>query len=144
MWRMPTKFEATKQTKASVAKAMDYFMHPENIPKVHPGFVKDVKVLSSEGDTMTIEQHAEMMGKKLRSVNKLSLKRDQSTFEIDTLEGDGRGSKITIGLKETPAGTELHYVANMELGPLGFVAKGPAKSTFEKTIEEDAKALDSM
>jgi len=141
---MPTKFEATRQTKASVSKAMDYFMHPENIPKVHPGFVKEVKVLSSDGDIMTIEQHAEMMGKKLKSVNKLVLKRAENVLEIDTIEGDGKGSKITIGLKEVPSGTELHYLANMELGPLGFFAKGPAKTTFERTTDEDAKALDSM
>jgi hypothetical protein len=32
----------------------------------------------------------------------------------------------------------------MEFGALGFFIKGPAKSSFEKVAEEDAKALDAM
>jgi hypothetical protein len=141
---MPAKFEVTKQTKASLSKAMDYYMHPENLPKVHPGFVKEVKVMSAEGDTIMLEQHAEIMGRHLKAVNKMTRNSGEHKFEIDTMEGDGKGSKITIALKEIPTGTELHYWAELELGPLGLFAKGPAKSTFERTADEDAKAMDSM
>jgi hypothetical protein len=141
---MPTKFEATRQTKAPLPKTVDYFMHLENMPKIHPDFVKDVKITSKEGDTMTFEEHLQMMGRKLRSVNKLSLNRQENKLEIDTLEGDGKGSKVTIALKEVPTGTEVKYSAAMELGPLGFFAKGPAKSTFERTVDEDIKTLDAL
>ncbi len=141
---MPTTWEKIGQTKAPLAKALDYFMHPENLPKVHPEFVKEVKILSSEGDTFTIEQHAQIMGKKLRAVNKMTLNRASNTFDIQTLEGDGKGSTISIALKSIPTGTELHYAANMELGALGFFVKGPAKKTFENTVDEDAKALDAL
>jgi polyketide cyclase/dehydrase/lipid transport protein len=141
---MPTKFEVSKQTKASLGQAMDYYMHPENLPKVHPSFVKEVKIMSAEGDTITLEQHAHLMGKNLRSVNKMVRNEGEHKFEINTLEGDGKGSKIVIELKETPSGTNLHYWAEMELGALGFFAKGPAKSSFEKVAEEDARALDAL
>jgi hypothetical protein len=141
---MPTKFDVTKQTKAPISNAMDYYMHPENLPKFHPSFVKEVKVMSAEGDTITLEEHMEMMGRKLRAVNKMVRNSAEHKFEIDTLEGDGKGSKITIALKEIPSGTEIHYSAEMELGPLGFFAKGPAKSSFEKVADEDAKAMDAM
>lgn len=139
---MPAKFDVTKQTKAPIAKAMDYFMHPENLPKVHSSFVKEVKIMSSEGDTITLEQHAEMMGRKLKSVNRLVRNVNDHRFEIDVVDGDGKGSKITIALKEIPSGTELQYHAELELGPLAMFAKGPAKSNFERTAEEDARALD--
>jgi hypothetical protein len=141
---MTTRFETTRQTKAPLSKAIDYFMHPENIPKIHPGFVKDVKILSREGDTITLEEYAEMMGKKIKSIDKLSLNRKENRVEIDTIEGDGKGSRVTITLKEVPTGTEVKYSASLELGPLGFFAKGPAKSTFERTADEDAKALDGI
>jgi len=141
---MPTKWEVTKQTKASLSQAMDYYMHPENLPKIHPNFVKEVKIISTEGDTINLEQHMHIMGRNLRAVNKLVRNSDEHKFEINTLEGDGKGSKIVIGLKETPSGTDLHYWAEMELGALGFFAKGPAKSNFEKVAEEDAKALDAL
>jgi hypothetical protein len=141
---MPANFEVTKHTKAPMSKAMDYYMHPENLPKVHPSFVKEVKIMSSEGDTIDLEQHMEMMGRKLRSVNKMVRNNNEHKFEIDTLEGDGKGSKITISLKEIPSGTEIHYSAVMELGRLGLFAKGPAKSSFEKVADEDAKAMDAL
>jgi hypothetical protein len=141
---MPTKYEVTKQTKAPISKAMDYYFHPENLPKIHPNFVKEVKIMSTEGDTITLEQHMEIMGRKLRAVNKMVRSNAENKFDINTLEGDGKGSKITIALKEIPTGTEMHYSAAMEFGALGFFIKGPAKSSFEKVAAEDAQALDLM
>lgn len=141
---MPTNFEVTKQTKASIEKAMDYYFHPENLPKFHPGFVKDVKVISTEGDTIVLEQNMEMMGRKLHAKNKLTRDAAGRKFEVDTLEGDGKGSKIWISLKEAASGTEITTKASMEFGALGFFIKGPAKSNFERVADEDAKALDTM
>ena len=141
---MPTNFEVTKQTKAPIAKAMDYYFHPENLPKSHPNFVKEVKVISTDGDTIMLEQHMEMMGRKLHAKNKLTRDVPGQKFEVDTLEGDGKGSKIWISLKEIPSGTEITTKAAMEFGALGFFIKGPAKSNFEKVADEDAKALDGM
>jgi polyketide cyclase/dehydrase/lipid transport protein len=141
---MPTKYDVVKQTKAPMSKAMDYYMHPENLPKVHPEFVKEVKITGREGDTVMLEQHMEMMGRKLTAKNRMTWNAAERKLQVDTLEGDGKGSKITIELKEVPSGTEIHYWAEMEFGPLGFFIKGPAKASFEKVAEEDAKALDAM
>jgi hypothetical protein len=141
---MPARFETTIQTKAPLTKALDYYTHPENLPKIHPGFVKDVKIISRDGDVVTLEQHAEIMGRKIKSVNKMTLDRPTNTFNIDTLDGDGKGSKIVMVVKEIPTGTEVHYSAALELGALGFFAKGPAKSTFERTAQEDRQQLDTL
>jgi hypothetical protein len=141
---MPTKYDIVKQTKAPMSKAMEYYMHPENLPKTHPDFVKNVKVTSRQGDTVMLEQQMEMMGRTLRAVNKMTWNGAEHKLEVDTLEGDGKGSKITIALKEIPSGTEVHYWAEMEFGALGFFIKGRAKASFEKVADEDAKALDAM
>jgi hypothetical protein len=141
---MPTKYDVVRQTKAPLSKAMDYYFHPENLPKFHPGFVKDVKITSAVGDTIMLEQQMEMMGRRLKTVNRMTRNNAEHKFEVDTLEGDGKGSKITIALKEIPSGTEMHYWAEMEFGALGFFIKGPAKASFEKVADEDAKALDAM
>jgi hypothetical protein len=141
---MPTKYDTVVQTKAPIGKAMDYYSHPENLPKVHPDFVKDVKVLSTEGNTIKLEQHMEMMGRNLKAVNTMTRDDMAHKFVVNTLEGDGKGSKITIELKEVPSGTEIHYWAEMEFGALGFFIKGKAKQSFEKVAQEDAKALDAM
>ena len=141
---MPARFETTIQTKAPLAKALEYYMHPENLPKIHPGFVKDVKILSRDGETITLEQHGEIMGRKINSVNKMVLDRSTNTLNIDTVDGDGKGSKIMMAVKEIQTGTEVHYNAVLELGRLGFFAKGPAKSTFERTAQEDRQQLDAL
>jgi hypothetical protein len=141
---MPTKYDIVKQTKAPLSKAAEYYMHPENLPKVHPDFVKDVKIISRDGDTIMLEQQMEMMGRKLKASNRMTWNSAENRVEVNTLEGDGKGSKITIGLKAIPSGTEMHYWAEMEFGALGFFVKGRAKSSFEKVADEDAKALDAM
>jgi len=142
---MPTKWEFTKQTKAPLPKVIEYFMHPENLPKLHPDFVKRVTIKSAEGDTVTFEQQMEMLRRRIVSQNKLTLDRQSNRIVISTFEGDGNGSRITMALKELPGGgTEIGYVAEMELGPLGMFSKGPARSAMERVAAEDAKNLDAL
>jgi hypothetical protein len=141
---MATKWEFTRQTKAPVSKAIDYFMHPENLSKLHSDFIKQITIKGTEGDTITFEQQMEMMRRKIVSQNKLTLNRQDNKITVDTFDGDGKGSRVTMALRELPTGgTEIHYMAEMELGPLGFFAKGPAKSAMEKVTEEDARNLDA-
>ncbi len=142
---MTTKWEFTRQTKAPVPKVIEFFMHPENIPKLHPDFVKQVTIKSNEGNTITFEQQLELMRRRLSSLNRLTVKREEKKVQIDTLEGDGKGSRITMARTEIPTGgTEVKYIAEMELGPLRLFAKGPARSAMEKVADEDARNLDSL
>jgi polyketide cyclase/dehydrase/lipid transport protein len=141
---MATKWEFTKTTKAPISKALDYFMHPENLSKLHSDFVKQVTIKGTDGDTITFEQQMEMMRRKIVSQNKLTLWRQENKITVDTFDGDGKGSKVTMALREVPGGTEINYTAEMELGRLGLFAKGPAKSAMERVVDEDAKNLDAM
>jgi RNA 3'-terminal phosphate cyclase len=141
---MPSRFETTIQTKAPLAKAVDYYTHPENLPRLHPSLVKDLKIISREGDAVSRELHSEIMGRKIKSLNKMTLDRSLNTFNIDTFDGDGKGSKIVMVVKEIPTGTEVRYSAALELGALGFFAKGPAKTAFEKIAQEDRQHLDAL
>jgi polyketide cyclase/dehydrase/lipid transport protein len=142
---MPTHWEFMKQTRAPMSKVVDYFMHPENLSKLHSDLVKQVTVKGQEGDTITFEQQMEMMRRRIVSQNKLTLQRAENKIVVDTFDGDGKGSRVTMAMRELPVGgTEIKYVADMELGPLGFFAKGPAKSAMEKVVDEDAKNLDAL
>ena len=141
---MPTDFEKTGKTRAPISQAVAFYMHPENLPKVHPNFVKEVRVLGDEDGVIRIEQHAAMMGKKIRSINTLTFDEATKTLHVDTLEGDGKGSKVTMTLKQVADGTEVKYSASLELGRLGLFAKGPAKGQFERTVDEDMAAMDAL
>jgi hypothetical protein len=140
---MPAKWDITTQTKAPVEKVIEYFTHPENLPKVHPEFVKAVTIKTREGDTISFEQQMELMRRKIVSQNKMNVNRTENKLEINTVEGDGKGSKITMNFVPNSSGTEIHYHAEMELGALGVFAKGPAKSTMERVAKEDAAQMDS-
>jgi hypothetical protein len=142
---MANKWEFKRQTKAPVSKVLDYFAHPENLPKVHPDFVKNVTIKSSDQNTINFEQQIELMMRKIVLQNKMTINRSENKIVVDTLDGDGKGSKVTMALKDIPgSGTEIDYLAEMELGPLGFFAKGSAKNAMEKVANEDAKNLDSL
>jgi hypothetical protein len=140
---MATKWDFSRQTKAPVPKVIEYFTHPENLPKRHPDFMKSVTIKSQEGDVVTFEQQMELMRRKINSLNTLTLNRAENRIEINTMEGDGKGSKITMSFSPNQAGTQINYHAEMELGALGIFAKGPAKSAMEKVATEDAGFLDA-
>ena len=64
----------------------------------------------------------------------------------EVLDGDSKGSVMVVSVRELPgnAGTEIKYDASLELGALGFLAKGRSKSMWEKTADATVKHLDSM
>src|SRR5271165_4486941 len=118
---MPTNWEFKRQTKAPIPKVLDYFSHPENLPKVHSDFVKQVTIKGNSGDAIDFEQQMELMRRKIVSQNKMTINRQENKVVVDTLDGDGKGSKVMMAFKEIPGGgTEIDYSAQMELGRLGL------------------------
>ena len=140
---MPTKFEITKRGKAGIADTMDFWMHPEYLPELLPSVFKQITIKSKDADAVTYEWRGEFRGRKMTGVNRLTVNRDAHTSVEETIEGAGKGSKMIHSLKELPNGTEDHYTAAMEFGPLGFLAKGAWKSVIEKGFDEGMKRLDA-
>jgi len=141
---MPTSFEFTRQTKANISDTMDFYMHPEFIPQV-TDMIKQVTIRSKDPDTVVYEWQGEMMGRKVSGVNRLTLNKDAHTITTETVEMQGgqKGSKMTDSFKELPNGTEIKATHAMEMGALGFLAKGWWKSAVEKELDEEVKRLDA-
>jgi len=142
---MTTNFEFTRQTKANIADTMDFYMHPEFLPQTAPDMMKQVTIKSKEANTVVYEWQGEMMRRKVVGVNRLTLNKDAHTVVMETIEMQGgrKGSKITYSFKELPNGTEIKSTQAMEMGELGFLAKGWWKSAFEKGFDEEVKRLDA-
>ena len=140
---MPTSFELTRQTKANISDTMDFCMHPEFLPQLNPAVFKQVTIKSKDADTVIYEWRGEFMRRKMIGVNKLTLNKDARTVVDETIEGTGKGSKMAWSFKELPNGTEMKYIAAMEMGALGFLAKGSWKSAIEKADDEAVKRLDT-
>ena len=85
------------------------------------------------------------MRRKVVGVNRLTLNRDAHTIVEETIEMQGgqKGSKMTYSFKELPNGTEIKSNQAMEMGALGFLAKGWWKSVVEKGLDEEVKRLDA-
>jgi len=139
-----TKWEKTGRTKAPLSKVIEYYMNPENSRKAAPNFVREIKILSRESDTVTWEQHSAIMGMRLRSVVKTSLNRATNTFETQAMAGNGKGTIMTRTLKSIPTGTEVRYTYDMHFPVVGFLVKGRGRKIFEHTVDEDMKALDAV
>jgi hypothetical protein len=123
---MPTKWEFTRTTKAGIQGTPEYFTHPEDPPKLNLEAFKQINVKERQGNTVIYEMQAEMMGRKLTMVAKQTLDRDSKKMTAEILDGDSKGSVMVVSMTELPdnAGTELKYTASLELGALGFLAKG--------------------
>ena len=142
---MPTNFEFTRQTKANIADTMDYYTHPEHMPEILPDVFKQVTIKSKEGDTTIYEWQGVLMRRKVVGVNRLTLNKDVHTIIEETIEMQGgqKGSKMTYSFKELPNGTEIKCTHAMEMGALGFLAKGWWKSTVDRAFDEQVKRLDA-
>ena len=143
---MPTNFEFTpRQTKANIADTMDFYMHPEFMTQTVPDMMKQVTIKSRDGDTMIYEWRGEMMRHKVVGINRLTLNKDARTIVTETIEiqGGRKGSKMTYSFKELPNGTEIKCTHAMEMGALGFLAKGWWKSTVDRELDEEVKRLDA-
>jgi hypothetical protein len=145
---MPSKWEFVRETIAPLPKVEAILIEPsfvEELSKRHPGTIKKVSIRKREGYKTTYEQQTEIMGMRFNSLVSMTINLAGHEVLLETLEGTGTGSRILITFKETPSGgTQLKFSADMELGPLGFLAKGRAKAAMEKTGDEDARFLDSQ
>ena len=142
---MPTNFEFTRQTKANISDTMDFYMHPEFIAEISPDVFKRVTIKSKDEDTVTYEWQGEMMRRKVAGVNTLVRNKVAHTIAMETIEMQGgqKGSKINYSFRELPNGTEIKCTQAMEMGALGFLAKGWWKSVVEKGLDEEVKRLDA-
>ena len=142
---MPTNFEFSRQTKANISDTMDFYMHPEHMPDLLPDVFKQVTIKSRDENTIIYEWRGELMRRKVVGVNRLTLNRDTHTIVEETIEmqGGNKGSKMTYSFKELPNGTEIKCTHAMEMGALGFLAKGWWKSTVDKGLDEEVKRLDA-
>jgi len=142
---MPTNFEFTRQTKANISDTTDFYMHPEYMAQTSPDVFKQVTIKSKDADTVVYEWQAIMMRRKVSGVNRLTFNKDARTITTETIEMQGgqKGSRMTESFKELPKGTEIRITHAMEMGALGFLARGWWKSVVEKGFDEEVKRLDA-
>jgi hypothetical protein len=88
------------------------------LPRRHPNHVKNIKIVRREETGLVFEQESSLIGKKIRSTNKVVLYPDQNRIETEVIEGDGKGSKTTTLFSGTNDTTQIKVEGDLHLGRL--------------------------
>lgn len=139
---MAVEFDLSETIDASKEEVMTFFEKVEDIPKHQPKMAKSVEIIEKTGNLIKYKLEGKVMFKKIESVNSLTIEKDSGKLITDTLEGDGKGSKITISFVEKDGKTEMNLKGTMELGALGSLGKGKVSSMWKDAMEQAKQVLE--
>jgi uncharacterized membrane protein len=106
---------------------------------------KSVRAVKRDGNTVTYETVAEAEGRKINSVTKITSQPNQR-LDAETVDGDGKGTRMSFILAGLPDGTQLTLQGEIVLPGfaklLGGVAKGRIESGMKEELRTIKKALE--
>src|SRR5687767_13047384 len=107
---MTVRIDLAREVRASVQHVLDYFTNVEALPRFHPEYIKNVRIVNREGENNSIEfeQEGSFHGKKITSINRLTRLASESSIRIEIIDGNGKGSITTIRCQEIrPGNTQI-------------------------------------
>ena len=143
---MTIRIDLTKEVKAPVKHVLDYFTNVEELPRFHPEYIRNVRIVNKEeGENHSIEfeQEGSFHGKKIKSVNRLIRLGIENTIRIEIIDGNGKGSITTIRCEEVSQGnTKIRLEGELHYGILEKFLSRSIHAITEKTLEEDVRNLE--
>lgn len=139
---MAVVFDLSESVNAPKEQAMAHFIKVEDMPRYHPKMARKVEVIEKTDNAIKYKLEARVMLKKMESVNNLTIDKEGGQLVTETLEGDGKGSKITMTFLEKDGKTDISMKASMELGVLGSLGKGMASSMWKEAMEQAKQVLE--
>lgn len=86
-------------------RVFEFISDFEKAPQ-YSSYWKSVKAFKRDGNTTTYETTSEAEGRKVASVTRITSFPNEK-IEAETVEGDGKGTKLTFRLQKTLEGTQL-------------------------------------
>ncbi len=139
---MAVDFDLSETINEARDKVMAHFIAVEDMPKFHPKMARKVEVLEKGDNLIKYKLEGRVMLKKIVSTNNMTIDKEGGKLVTETVEGDGKGSKITMSFMEKEGKTSLDLKASMELGALGSLGKGKVSSMWKEAIEEAKNTLE--
>ena len=134
----------TETVKASVEKVFVFISDFEKAPQ-YSGYWKSVKVVKREGDSVTYETVAEAEGRHMSSLTRITPRANQG-LDTETVDGDGKGTRMSFNLTPLPEGTQLALQGEIVLPGfaklLGGVVKGRIESGMREELTRIKQALE--
>lgn len=122
--------------KAPKEKVFSFVSDFEKAPH-YSHYWKSVRVRSRESNATTFDTEAHVIGKTIKSVTRI-VTHPNDMMEAETIEGDGKGTKITSRFEPAPVGTRITVEGEIALPTiLGKLVQG----RIESALLEDLKIL---
>jgi uncharacterized membrane protein len=131
---------SSRQVNASADQVLEYFMNIQELPRFHPEFIKNVTILEQQANNIiTFKQEASFFGNNVSSVNRLTKLPSNDTIIIETIDGNGKGSKFSLTWQETSP-NNTHIILDGEFlfqSPPGMPLDDVIRQVAEKRLDED-------
>lgn len=102
----------------------------------YSNYWKSVKVLAREANSATYETLAEPEGRKIASVTKMTNFPNEK-IEAETIDGDGKGTKLSFKFRSIPAGTQITLEGDIVLPGFAKMLGGFVKGRIESGMQEE-------
>ncbi len=109
----------------------------------YSNYWKSVKLIGREGNSATYETVAEAEGRKLKSVTRIT---PQPTEKInaETIDGDGKGTRLTFNLSKIPEGTQVTLEGDVVLPGFAKMLGGLVKGRIESGMKEELATVKKL
>ena len=124
---------------APPVKVFSFVSDFEKAPQ-YSNYWKSVKFVNRDNDSATYETVAEAEGRKIVSVTKITAYPNER-METETVDGDGKGTKLAFKFQSVPAGTQIILEGEVVLPGFAKMLGGLVKGKIESGMREELKII---
>jgi Polyketide cyclase / dehydrase and lipid transport len=138
---------SSREVNASADQVLEYLMNIQDLHRFHPEFIKNVTILEQQANNIiTFKQEASFFGNNVSSVNKLTKLPSNDTIIIETIDGNGKGSKFSLRWQETsPNNTQITLDGEFVFqSPPGMPLDDIIRQVAEKRLDEDVIHIEQL
>jgi len=127
--------EVSEVVKAPPETVFAFMSNFEKAPQ-YSNYWKSVKLLNRTGNTATYDTVAEAEGRQMKSQTQVTSYMNER-MEAETVDGDGKGTKLTFNFRKIPEGTQLVLAGDIVLPGFAKMLGGMMKGRIESGMREE-------
>jgi len=135
--KIEKEFEFTKNSKIDKKIIFDIMANPENFPKALPNNVLSVKIINQTENIIIAQEEISEAGISTKILVKHTITPHEEHI-IEILEGDAKGTTITVNFESGNSGTVIKSKIEMKvrglLLPFGLLPEGNLNSAWNSAI----------
>src|SRR5208282_1706557 len=129
----------SESVNAPPEKVFSFVSDFEKAPQ-YSKYWKSVLLLKREGNSATYKTEAEGEGRKIVSVTKITSTPNER-METETVDGDGKGTKLTFSFQSIPQGTQITLEGEVVLPGFAKMLGSLVKGRIESGMREELKII---